>query len=63
MFYQIKAVNTVMGATNLVDGPIFGKIFFVAYILLYLIYKLFFKFEIICMLHCQVMEDSTLAKL
>ena len=30
---------------------------FVAYILLYPMYKLFFKFEIVCMLHCQVMED------
>ena len=63
MLYQIKAVNTVMGATNLVDGPIIGKKNFVAYILLYPMYKLFFKFEIICMLHCQVMEDFTLAKL
>ena len=36
---------------------LFGKNFFVAYILLYPMYKLFFKFKIICMLHCQVMED------
>ena len=34
-----------------------AKIFFVAYILLYPMYKLFFKFEIICLLHCHVMAD------
>ena len=45
--------------TNLVVWTNFWQFLFivVAYILLYPMYKLFFKFEIVCMLHCQVMED------
>ena len=43
--------------TNLMVWTNLWQIFFVAYILLYPMYKLFFNFEIICMLHCLVMEE------
>ena len=43
--------------TNSVVWTNFWQNFFVAYILLYPMYKLFLKFEIICMLHCHVMEE------